>query len=177
MAFLTFNELSSRTFFKEQDLNESISGRTQPSRKLFLPYRHSDRHLVHDVVRFLKGLGVAVYIDYMDQTLEEQTNENVAKTLRNHIQASSKFISLAIPNSGSSKWMPWELGLGDRIINYPNVGILPVTNRADYWPDQEYGRIYGRIENIPSWGFPKEDTWYIIYPDGQRKDFKQWLLN
>jgi hypothetical protein len=177
MSYLTFNDLSTRSFIKAETFNESISGKTIPTKKVFLSYRHQDRNWVSSVVQFLKTLGVSVYVDYLDQTLEEQSNEQVASTLRKRIGDCSKFISLATPNSSGSKWMPWELGLGDRIVNYPHVAVLPLTNNHNYWPDQEYGKIYGRIENIPSYGFPKQETWYIIFPDQRKINFKKWLSN
>jgi len=177
MAFLTFNTLSSQQFFKAETLNESLSGtRTSYTKNVFLSYRHSDRAWVSGVVRFLKNMGVSVYVDYLDQTLDERTNEQVAGILRERIRGCAKFISLATPNSSNSKWMPWELGLGDRIINYQNVAVLPLTTTINHWPDQEYGKIYGHIENDTNY-FPSDNKWYVIYPDGRRIDFKTWLLN
>lgn len=155
MAYLTFNDLSSRTFSRASNLNESIKTRSYSDVNVFLSYRREDRIWVDGIVRFLKGLGVNVYVDYLDQTLEDLENDQVAKTLRDAINKCKKFISLATPNSSKSKWMAWELGLGD----------------------QEYGKIYGRIENINSYGFNRNDNWYVIYPNSDRVALKQWLLN
>ncbi|MBB1284582.1 toll/interleukin-1 receptor domain-containing protein [Flavisolibacter sp. BT320] len=169
--------MSTRQFFKAETLNENLgTTRSAATRTVFLSYRHIDRQWVNDVVRFLKGMGVSVYVDYLDQTLEERTNEQVAGILRDRIRACAKFISLATPNSSNSKWMPWELGLGDRIINYPNVAVLPLTVTVNHWPDQEYGRIYGRIENNDNF-FPKNDNWYVTFPDGRQINFRTWVLN
>lgn len=177
MAYLTFNNLSSRFYTKATILNESIKAKSYSDINVFLSYRREDKIWVDPVVRFLKRLGVSVYIDYIDETLDDIQSEAVAKTLRERIGGCKKFISLATPNAPKSKWMPWELGLGDRLINYKNVGILPLTNSEMFWGDQEYGAIYGRIENIPSVGFSKDDTWYIIYPNQSKVSLKEWLLN
>lgn len=175
MAYLTFNNLTSRAFTKANSLNESISARTYLDKKVFLSYRRMDRDYVDGVVRFLKRMGVAVYIDYLDETLEEKTNDVVAQQLRDRIKECSKFITLATPNSTNSKWMPWELGLGDRIINYANVAILPLTNDPNNWSDQEYGKIYGRIESTYPFSIADSNDWYIIYPNDTRIKFKEWL--
>jgi hypothetical protein len=177
MAFLTFNDLSSRTFSRASALNESIRAKSYSDINVFLSYRREDRVWVDGIVRFLKSVGVSVYVDYLDQTLEDLQNDQVAKALRDRINGCKKFISLATPNSSKSKWMPWELGLGDRIVNYKNVAMLPLTNTPTYWGDQEYGKIYGRIENMNSYGFNKSETWYVIYPSGDKVGLKQWLLN
>jgi hypothetical protein len=71
--------------------------------------------------------------------------------------------------------MPWELGLGDRIINYPHVAVLPLTNNPNTWNEQEYGKLYGRIEKEMNYRF--ESVWYIIFPNGTRKELKDWLAN
>lgn len=175
MPYLTFNNLTSRTFSKAASLNESISTRTYLEKRVFLSYRRIDKEYVDGVVRFLKQMGVSVYVDYLDETLEEKTNDVVAQQLRDRIKECSKFITLATPNSASSKWMPWELGLGDRIINYPNVAVLPLTNDPNTWADQEYGKIYGRVESAYSFSVADSDDWYIIYPNGTRIKFKDWL--
>lgn len=84
---------------------------------------------------------------------------------------------MATPNSSGSKWMPWELGLGDRIINYTNVAILPLTNDPNIWSDQEYGKIYGNISSDYSFNNSNSDDWFITYPDGKKIKFKTWLTN
>jgi hypothetical protein len=175
MPYLTFDNLSIRTFSTSTVLNESIKSRTYRETEVFLSYRREDKDWVNGIVRFLKGFDISVYIDYLDQTLEEKTNDEVAKTLRAKIQSCSKFISLATPNSGKSKWMPWELGLGDRITNHKNVALLPLTSNSSIWSDQEYSKIYGKIENIPSVGFNAIDTWYVIAPKGPKVNLKIWL--
>lgn len=177
MAYLTFNDLSEKSYTKAFSLNESIRSKGMSDVNIFLSYRRKDRQWVDPIVRFLKRIGVSVYIDYLDENLDDLENEQVAQTLRERIGECKKFICLATPNAKESKWMPWELGLGDRIVNYLNVAILPLTNNQNNWGDQEYGRIYGRIENIASYGFDKDDTWYIIYPNGQRTNLKKWFLN
>src|SRR5687768_18063793 len=37
--------------------------------------------------------------------------------LRDAVRRSRKFVFLVTPNSASSKWIPWELGLGDGALH------------------------------------------------------------
>ena len=177
MAYLTFDKLSSTyTLSRAQALNESIKATSIYDTKVFLSYRRADRKYVEGIVKLLKKIGVSVYIDYLDETLEDKTSDTVASILRNRINACKKFILLATPDSGNSKWMPWELGLGDRIVNYQNVAILPLTNSATVWADQEYGRIYGHIEASYQYSENGRDDWYIIYPNQTKIKLKDWLI-
>jgi|SRR2546428_10748468 len=177
MAYLTFNSLTQKTFLKAESINEDFTFRSNYQKSVFLSYRREDRQWVKDIVKFLKQFGVNVYIDYMDESLVDQASESVAATLRERIKSCDKFISLATPNSGKSKWMPWELGLGDRIINYKNVAILPLTEYSSTWNDQEYGNIYGKIENTTSFVGSHPLNWHIKYPDGRSVSIKDWFLN
>jgi len=177
MAYLTFNNLNSQTFTKAENFNIALSSRTYTEKMVFLSYRREDRNWVAGIVRFLKNLGVAVYIDYLDETLEDRTSEEVANKLRDRISKCSKFICLATPNSSKSKWMPWELGLGDRIVNYKNVAVLPLTNDASHWGDQEYGNIYGKVQSNYSFNISDANDWYVHYPNGTKVKLKDWFLN
>lgn len=177
MGYLTFNNLNSQLFSKAESFNASLSSRTYTEKMVFLSYRREDRSWVAGIVRFLKSLGVSVYIDYLDETLEDSTSELVAGRLRERIGKCSKFICLATPNSSKSKWMPWELGLGDRIVNYKNVAILPLTNDPDHWGDQEYGNIYGKVKSTYSFSISDASDWYVHYPNGTKLRLREWFLN
>lgn len=177
MAYLTFNKLNSRSYLsKAGPLNESITSRTYYEKMVFLSYRRKDREWVESIVKLLKSLGVSVYIDYLDETLEDKQSTQVATVLRERIGKCNKFLCLATPNSSESKWMPWELGLGDRIVNYNNVAILPITNNSNSWNDQEYGRIYGHIICNYASIENSSDDWHIIYPDNTKVKLKDWLV-
>lgn len=170
MAYLTFNKLRPSSYQSAFTLN-SRSGQYQIARdSIFLSYRRQDKAYVVPVVEFLKRNGVNVYIDYLDDSLEDD-NTKVAGQLRTRISNCKKFISLVTPNSSTSKWMPWELGLGDRIVNYKNVAVLPITHNENSWGDQEYGAIYGRIESLTSYS----DSWYVVFPGGTRVSLLNWI--
>jgi hypothetical protein len=177
MAYLTFDKISTNfNLTRAQTLNSTIKNSSVYDTKVFLSYRRTDRKYVEGIVKFLVKVGVTVYIDYLDETLEDKANEVIAATLREHIKSSKKFILLATPDSSNSKWMPWELGLGDRIVNYSNVAILPLTNNSASWGDQEYSKIYGRIEGDYTYSENGPENWNVIFPDNIKKvKLRDWL--
>ena len=174
MAYITFNDLRGRSsrITKAFSANESLGASEVFEKQIFLSYRRKDSNYVKPIVDVLKNLGARVYIDYLDESLPEKPNTETAAILRNHIQKSDKFILMATPNSSESKWIPWELGLGDGFINYSNVAILPITNDSNYWDEQEYYAIYGHIEKANSKDNLRKD-YAIFYPDGNA----EWLIN
>lgn len=175
MAFLTFKDLEQREFTKAFSLNESL-GTKDYDKKVFLSYRRKDKKYVKPIVELLTNLGAKVYIDYIDDTLPDKPNNQTAAILRSRIKRSDKFILLATPNASESKWIPWELGLGDGAIQYENVAILPVTKESYSWDEQEYFEIYGHIEKANSKDKSRFD-YAIFYPDGSSIWLEKWMKN
>lgn len=175
MAFLTFSNLSSQGFTKSDVLNLRLGASMHVGKRVFLSYRREDRQWVDGIVRWLLNMGVSVYIDYLDETLEEGPSESVAVKLRSHIGQCSKFICLVTPNSSKSKWMPWELGLGDRIVNFKNVAVLPLTDDPSSFGDQEYGKIYGQISSNYPVSIDSKNDWMVGYPNGMKVKLIDWL--
>lgn len=174
MAYITLNDLQGKTtrLTKAFSVNESLSSATKYDKQIFLSYRRKDNNYVKPIVEILKSLGANVYIDYLDDTLPEKPDTETASILRSRIQKSDKFILMATPNSSESKWIPWELGLGDGFIHFENVAILPITNNSSSWSEQEFYSIYGYIEKANSKDKSKYD-YAIFYPDGTA----EWLLD
>ncbi|SMG31598.1 toll/interleukin-1 receptor domain-containing protein [Arenibacter troitsensis] len=174
MAYITFNDLQRQTFTKAFSVNESLRSDEKIEKQVFLSYRRKDSQFVRPIVNILKSLGVKIYIDYLDDTLPDKPSSETAAILRSRIKASDKFILMATPNSSESKWIPWELGLGDGFIDYQHVAILPITNKGSYWAEQEYYSIYGYIKKANSKDGSKYD-YAIFYPDGNAEWLVTWL--
>lgn len=171
MAYITFNDLQGQTFYKAQSINESLRFDEKFDKQVFLSYRRKDSQYVRPIVNILKSLGAKIYIDYLDNTLPDKPSSETAEILRSRIKASDKFILMATPNSSESKWIPWELGLGDGFINYQHVAILPITNEKNYWTEQEFYSLYGYIRKAKSQDGSRND-YAIFYPDGRA----EWLI-
>lgn len=179
MAFLNLSSLPTATFESTNRLNEDVRLFSQsgtPTYHVFISYRHEDRSYVPRVAKFLKGLKAGIYIDFLDEELAKAPNSETAPILRRRITQCSKLIQIITPNSGDSRWMPWELGLGDGILGYPNAVTLPVIN--DYQPrvSQEYLDMYGHIETSRSSNDAFTD-WAVIYPKDGHKWLKDWLIS
>lgn len=173
MPFITYNDISTAQFVKSFSLNESLGRSRITSKRVFLSYSHKDKNIIVPLVRKLNSLGANIYVDYLDESLSEKSNEEAAAILRARIKESQKFISLYTPNSNTSTWVSWELGLGDGMIKYQNVALLPISSQPNIGVDTEFKNIYGRVETKSSIYnlFELE----IVYPNGLRKNFIDWI--
>lgn len=176
MGYLTFSKLTNQTFQKAEFINESRGINLSASKVVFLSYRRKDKEYVKPIVDLLHSLRVNVYIDYLDEQLPDTPNSKTAALLRERIKKSDKFIMVSTPNSKDSKWIPWELGLGDGFDGYENAIILPVTNNTLIWTEQEYFEIYGYVKEANSTDGSKKD-WAIFYPDLKPIWLSDWLKN
>lgn len=176
MAYLKTTDLRETYFQKAQPLNKSALGYRTPSKRIFLSYKHEDKSKVVPVVKWLQLKRVNVYIDYLDNELAGKTDVEAAKILRSRIKGADKFILLASNNISGSRWIPWELGLGDGFVSYQNVVRLPLTV-AGNWNSKDYYDIYGYIyKSDHPYNY---DQWYIKYPDSDFNLIKleDWLVN
>lgn len=174
MGYLTFSKLSNQTFQIAKDLNESRGFSLSANKVVFLSYRRKDKEYVKPIVDLLHGLKVNVYIDYLDEQLPDTPSSKTASILRERIMKSDKFIMVLTPNSKDSKWIPWELGLGDGFDGYENAIVLPVTNNTHIWAEQEYFKIYGYVKKADSSDESKSD-WAIFYQDRKPIWLSDWL--
>jgi hypothetical protein len=175
MGYLTFSKLSNQTFQKTEFINESKGINLSASKVVFLSYRRKDKEYVKPIVDLLQSLGVNVYVDYLDHQLPDTPDATTAEILRNRIKKSDKFIMVATPNSASSKWIPWELGLGDGFDGFENTIILPVTNNENSWDEQEYFKIYGNVQEAKGKN-SEYKNWAVFYPNGEAIWLKDWFL-
>lgn len=174
MAYLTFSYLKqkSESVLKGIVLHEALEKRASSMTKVFLSHRHTDKKIVEDVIGFLTDLGADVYIDVLDYLLPDKTDGKTAIRIKQKIKGAKKLILLATPNSLDSKWIPWELGLGDAMKGLDNIAILPLLVEGIGWAEREYYQIYGTIkaDNKGTWGY---------FPPGASKGtlLKSWLKN
>ena len=161
MAFLTKDDVrqsarariqrsASRT--AKQILSESVRTATSQDRfDVFLSHSSEDAEIVLGVREVLIGLGLTVYVDWIDDAQlgrESVTAEN-ADVLRVRMRSSKSMVFLTTKNSVSSKWMPWELGFFDGMRN-GFIGILPIVDSAGAtFSGQEYLGLYPLVERLP----------------------------
>ncbi|MGH7982221.1 MAG: hypothetical protein ACREFF_03630 [Candidatus Udaeobacter sp.] len=113
----------------------------------FLAHSSKDDDLVPGTILILENHGAKVYADHKDPSISGSDLLEIADHLRKVIRECGKFVMLATPRSKDSKWIPWELGLGDGIRRHPNIALFPSADTATemQWSEQEYLGLYKRI--------------------------------
>lgn len=118
-----------------------------PGGATFLSHSSADADLLPGAIRLLESHGASVCVDKKDESLPPYTSRETAKALRDRIDACQKLVLLATPNSRSSRWVPWELGVADGLKSARNAALLPALESVTdtLWTEQEYLGIYDRI--------------------------------
>jgi hypothetical protein len=130
-----------------------------PKVQVFLSHRHTEpAQLIEKVRGFFSTYGADLYLDWLDKGMPQVTNAETARRLKDKITDSSKFVILATPESIESIWIPWEIGLADRIKGLDCIAILPIVQDENQWDQREYYKLYKKIVCINS-------TWQVAEPD------------
>ena len=154
-------------------LSEARAGLTKKAsqyRTVFLSHSHDDRALVEPVRKLLAAQGVILYVDWKDPEMPAVTSPETARKIKRRISAADKFVMLASNTSLRSRWVPWELGIGDIEKGLPSIAVFPVTPDYGTWEGSEYVGIYSRIEEA-------SDGELAVFEPGQNKgvSLKAWL--
>jgi hypothetical protein len=144
----TYDEL--RGWGQQENVQKSFSEArtaTRTAKTTFLAHSSKDDDLVAGAILILENHGAKVYVDHKDPSISTSSLPEIGAHLRQVIRECGKFVMLATPRSKESKWIPWELGLGDGIRQHPNVALFPATESAleTEWSQQEYLGLYSRI--------------------------------
>lgn len=119
-------------------------------RTVFLSHSHHEKSIVEPVRKLLAGQGVILYVDWNDPEMPAVTSPETAQKIKERIGAADKFVMLATNTSLKSRWVPWELGIGDIKKGLSNAAVFPVTPDYGTWEGSEYVGIYSRIEQARS---------------------------
>jgi hypothetical protein len=151
MAILSKSQLG--TFANTVDLSEStkyFSARNQAKgtkMSIFLSHKHSDLKELQNIKKILEGLGVSVYIDWLDREMPEITSKKTAERIKEKIKQNDKFILIATDNAIDSKWCNWELGFGDaQKYEDEKIALFPIRENGKDWSGNEYMELYPLIE-------------------------------
>src|SRR6266478_9842955 len=144
----TYDELRTwgqREVAKKAFTEARFAART--AKTTFLAHSSKDDDLVPGAILILENHGTNVYADHKDPTITGSSLVEIAAHLRKVIGECGKFVMLATPRSKESKWIPWELGLGDGIRQHPSIALFPSAESATEteWSQQEYSPLYSRI--------------------------------
>jgi len=155
--------------------NASISKKASSQKcDVFLSHSSKDKDDLPAVIKFLEQHGVKVYVDKADDDLPKKTTAETGAKIKGRIAECKKFIVLVSENSKESKWIPWELGIGDEKKKINNVALLPISdNSSAGWPEQEYLGLYPRIIN----DYYYLENWVVFnHHTGKKIKLSQWLL-
>ncbi|KQS95550.1 hypothetical protein ASG50_24935 [Rhizobium sp. Leaf386] len=147
---------TAKTVLKE----EVATAKTKNSFDIFLSHSTSDAEIILGVKGVLEDYGKTVYVDWLEDPQLNRTNVTAAtaEVIRLRMRQCKSLVYVHTANSGSSKWMPWELGYFDGFNGA--VAILPVTQsqQASY-EGQEYLGIYPYLDEAPAKGNTTNEMW------------------
>jgi hypothetical protein len=138
---------------------------------VFLSHKHDEERPLREAIRLLKGLGVSVYVDWMDEQMPSQTSGATAARIKSRIRDSSKFVLVATRLAIESKWCNWELGVADPLKYPQNMALLPLVENDGAWPGNEYLQVYPSIQTDTVPGRPA----YYVEHQGQKVPLVDWL--
>lgn len=145
----------SMTVLKE----EVATAKTKSSFDIFLSHSTSDAQIILGVKGVLEDFGKSVYVDWLDDPQLDRSHVTpaTAEAIRGRMRQCKSLVYVHSANSGSSKWMPWELGYFDGFNGA--VAILPVTKNGESFQGQEYLGIYPYIDEAPPKGGSVNEIW------------------
>ena len=140
---------------------------------VFLSHSSKDHPIVPGVIAFFKTFNADVYVDDFDKRLPSPPKISTALTLKNEIRSLARLVVLVTPNSHTSRWIPWELGLGDGFRSIPSNAVFPITPDGEVpsWLETKDFGLYPRILNL-------DGKWRVTDPRGGTPwALPDWLHN
>lgn len=106
---------SARVFKSADTILREAATTSDKSFDVFLSHSIRDAEVVLGVVAALTQQGLNVYVDWIVDPLMDRSRvtPETAERLRQRMRQSSSLIYAHSNQSGTSKWMPWELGYFD----------------------------------------------------------------
>ena len=175
MRFMSFAEGLGAGFVAPASLPGLVAAaHITPSGKLvFLSHSTRDDPLVPGAIALMAAHGASVYADDFDKRLPTPPNVATADILKAEIDGCPRLVVIVTVNSRHSRWIPWELGLGDGLHRTPPNALLPITEEGlpEPWLREEYFELYPKIMKL-------ESAWSVVNPrNGKVWTLPDWLHN
>lgn len=131
----------------EQRVLKSNASRTISRKDTFLSHSSKDAEFLPGLIRLLENHGASVYCDLSDDRVPDDPNPETAAIIKGQIKQSVRLVVFVTTNSKDSKWVPWELGLGDAELGQDDVALFPTADKSykQSWARQEYLGLYRHI--------------------------------
>ena len=178
--FVTYAELKNFSFEPEAiNLEKAMKMRSFSNTTIFLSHSSKDHELLPGVALILENHGGRVYVDEKDPQLVSSNITEIAERLRKVVKNCLKFVLFVTENSKDSKWIPWELGLGDGDLKEYNVALFPAAEKASEitWAEVEYLGLYKRIVWGELEGYEKPMWMVYDYHTNIGIPLRKWLTN
>jgi hypothetical protein len=176
VAIATFDELYRDAPFISDDTVRLAKSLT--SKNLFLSHSQHDVALAKWALAILEQAGARVYVDARDGGLSTMSVVQIADRLRSVIRECKRLVVTVTENTQTSKWIPWEMGLGDAVASEERVALFPLrsnANTSEQWARQEYFELYPRIEREYS-RISSRYTYFVHLPrSGGSISLSDWL--
>lgn len=160
-AFVTYDTLKIISG-KSEATSLTKAASEKLGKTVFLSHSSKDHDLLPGVVLILENHGGRVYVDERDSKLSGANGFEAANRLREVVKSCRKFVLFVTEKAKDSKWIPWELGLGDGEKSPHNIALFPSAENQynQSWSEQEYLGLYQRI----IWGnfAGKEPEWLVL---------------
>ena len=178
ISFTTFEDVkrfnADISFSEQLIIKSKILGNS--SKNTFLSHSSKDAEYLPGIIRLLENHGASVYCDLDDKRLPDRPSPETALTIKNQIKASKRQVIFVTVNSKDSKWVPWELGVGDVQLGINNIALLPVSNHSyeQDWAKQEYLGLYRHIMYGGMQGEPKPLWMLYDYRNNTATKLSDW---
>lgn len=144
---------------------------------IFLSHSKADEKLILGAKDLLEVNGFSVYVDWLQDPHLDRTEvtEATAEVLRARMANCEMLLYAHSLHSGTSTWMPWELGYFDG--RRGKIAILPITARDQLeFKGNEYLGLYPYLDYVPAKGETEPKFWvsrsYYVYAN-----LDLWLRN
>lgn len=177
IGFVTFDDIE-RLSAGLPDKRQIIArAEKREGKTTFLSHSSKDDKHLPFIIHLLENHGATVYVDVKDDSMPSSPSAETAKILRDALRGCRKFIVFVTSNSKDSKWIPWELGLGDGEKRQTNVALLPVakTFSDQAWANQEYLGLYDRIIWGNFQGIEQAEWLVHNHHDNTAVRLREWL--
>jgi hypothetical protein len=178
-TMVTFDEMRQfvyKNLHKSKILLETAQ-ESVDTKNTFLSYSSKDNEYIPYVINILENHGAKVYIDKGDDRLPNPPSVKTAAILKDSIHKCNRMVVFVTTNSKDSKWVPWELGLGDGSKTNKDIALFPSAENSyeTSWLSQEYLGLYRRIVWGKLVGFDKEVWMVYNHHDNTATELSKWL--
>jgi len=174
-SYVNKNITASKELFESSSF--SLENYNEYNPYTFVSYSSKDSEYLPYVLKILTNHGAKPYVDKGDDRLPNPPSVKTAEVLKDTIKKSKRMVVFVTTNSKDSKWVPWELGLGDGSKSNNDIALFPSGENSyeTEWLEQEYLGLYRRIVYGKHTDYA-DDIWMVYdYQTNTATALSKWL--